>query len=259
MILGLANSIGKIFGTEKRTLSVLCYHGFSKTGNKYSIEPRIFEAQIKKILTHSRVISIEEAISVLAGKQLSGPAIVLTIDDGYADVLNVASIIAKYQIPVTLFVLSDPRNANRSELDHNGRLLSWQELRHLSSLGWTIGCHSATHADFSNLSKKEIKKEIIYAKKMIEEKLETKVKYFAYPKGIFNERIVQLVKKAGYQAAFGIQAGTVTHKSNRWVLPRTIINKTHQISEFPTVYSPTSFAIHRATDRFKLWDKFLTA
>jgi peptidoglycan/xylan/chitin deacetylase (PgdA/CDA1 family) len=237
-------------GLIKLGTVVLCYHGFSKNNeNRYTVDPLEFEKQIVKINKYSKFVNIDHLFEDGGKKHRS--SVLITIDDGYKDIFNIIPIIKKYKIPVVLFVLSDPKHAERSELDHNGELLSFGDIKHLHSLGFTIGCHSATHADFKSLNKKQLEHEIINAKKTLEEKLGFTIDYFAYPKGVVNKQIIGAVKKAGYKCAFAVLPGCVTPSSNRWILPRTIIDTTYKSSDFPAVYSPTAFFIRNMLNRFR--------
>ncbi len=248
--------IGRLIGLNKNMVSILCYHGISENSEKYSLSKKSFEKQIEKISKHAEFISMEEAVGVLNGAKIKGPAVLLTFDDGFANLMEIAPLIRKYDIKPAIFILSDPESANKTELNNDEKLLTVEEIIALHKNGWTIGCHSATHADFSILNQDEAKKQIIGSKLRIENKLGIKIDYFAYPKGIFNENTINIVKEGGYKAAFSALPGCITEKSNRWILPRTVIDSSHHIDEFPTVYSQTNFFIRKITDRFKIWDRF---
>lgn len=253
--LGLFYQFGKIFGINKNAVSVLCYHSISGADNKFAINIEFFEKQMGKISKHARFASLDEIMGILDGKKNAAPAVAITFDDGYKDIMKILPVAKKYKIPIAVFAVSDYNKINRKELDNNIELLDCADLKLLHFEGWTIGCHSATHANFKNLNEEKIKKEIINSKKTLEINLGFKIEYFAYPKGVFDGRIIGAAKSAGYKAAFSVLPGCVNSKSNRWVLPRTIIEKNHKASEFPAVYSPTSFLIRRLADKLNLWDR----
>jgi peptidoglycan/xylan/chitin deacetylase (PgdA/CDA1 family) len=163
----------------------------------------------------------------------------------------------KYKIPVLLFVLSKPKDANRKQLQNKEKLLSWKEITYLQNNGWTIGSHSATHRSFKNLSTAEIEKEIFMAKKTIERNIKVEVKAFAYPRGVVNAKVINAVKEAGYTYGFGIDANNVTRLTNGYDIPRTILDKTHTTNELPAAFTTTWLQIRRITNRFGLWEKLL--
>ena len=69
-----------------------------------------FEKRIKYILKHYKIITLEEAVTILKSKKSRGGynGIVLTFDDGYASLYNsVFPILKKYKIPATIFLATD--------------------------------------------------------------------------------------------------------------------------------------------------------
>lgn len=226
---------------DSRTMSILCYHSISSDHGRYSIPLSDFHNHIKILQNNGRFISIDDAL--YSGSHTAHPRYVLTFDDGYKDVLQVLPFTKKYGIPVALFVMSDSKNVNRKELDHSGRLLSAEDIRKLYKEGWTIGCHSATHADFSTLSEKELYREIAAAKTMLEKQLGAPVRYFAYPKGVYSERVMQAVKKAGYKAAFAAFPGVIGRKTDMFAYPRIVIDKSYLPNDLPGRVSFLTVAI----------------
>lgn len=239
---------------SKNVVSVLCYHSISNSPNRFSVSKRAFESEIKKISTHSIFISPDKIMEGNSRKH----AVVITFDDGYKDLLEVIPLVKKYNIHPIAFILSHPEKANRKELGNTNTFLTTDEIKRLYREGFQIGSHSATHTNLTTLSNEQLEFEIIQSKKTLEKKLGIPVKYFAYPKGYYNAKVIAVVKKAGYTAAFSIDPGCISSESDRWTLPRTIIDKTHTLSEFPAVYYPSAFWIRKMTNRFNLWERFLT-
>lgn len=256
-LFNLFYKMGNFVGLNKNVVSILCYHSFSNNPDRYSINLETFARQMQKIAHYASFVSLDDIVESLKGKKLKTPAIALTIDDGFTDVTKILPVTKKYRIPVTLFVLAETKNADREQLQNKHKLLNSQELKHLISQGWTIGCHSATHTDFYSLNKNGFKREVIDAKRMLEKNLGVQVKYFSYPKGVFDEEVVRAVQQAGYEAAFVVSPNCVNRGSNKWLLPRVVVDKTHAIGEFPALYSETTFFLRRITQPLKLWNIFL--
>ncbi len=239
---------------DRNYKSILCFHSISNSNDRYSISKDIFEKEIIKIAKNSKFISLEQALSQ---EKLSSSSVAITFDDGYRDILTILPILKKHNIKATAFVVSNPQKVSRDELKNENALLSLDEIKQLLEHKIEIGCHSATHNDLTILTKRELEKEILQSKKVLEKKLGVEVKYFAYPRGKYNNNVIQTVKRAGYKAAFSIDSGNISPSSNKWILPRTIIDKTHKLSEFPSVYAPSTMFIRRLTNNFGLWEKFL--
>ena len=66
----------------------------------------------------------------------------------------------------------------------------------------TIGSHSCSHPFLSKCDDLKIKNELNDSKIFLENLIKRKVKYFAYPYGNYNQKVMKYVKEAGYDAAF---------------------------------------------------------
>jgi peptidoglycan/xylan/chitin deacetylase (PgdA/CDA1 family) len=245
ILLKITYYLGLIAGINKGYISAICYHSISGARNNYAISVKNFEKQILKLKSEAKFVSVPHALRNL-NKKPKYRVVILTVDDGYKDVKDIIPITEKLNIPVTLFVLSDPKNANRSELDNKLELLTTAEIRKLHSLGWTIGCHSATHPNLTGISQNKLIIEIVEAKKALEKRLGFNVDYFAYPKGEFNEMVIDLARKAGYKAAFSVLPGNLNENSNLFALPRTVIKKNINPSDLSLLLSPTTFLLQKA-------------
>lgn len=89
-------------------------------------------------------------------------------------------------------------------------VLSWEDLREMSAQGVTIGAHSVHHTCLPEMEPSECTWEIRESKRMLQEKLGTEVRYFAYPYGLVGsqpETLTKIVADAGYSNAFTLNAG----------------------------------------------------
>jgi peptidoglycan/xylan/chitin deacetylase (PgdA/CDA1 family) len=249
--------LGKIFNIDASITSILCYHSISNDHNRFAVGLEAFERQMEKIAEHGTFVSLDEIMASREGAYLPRPSIAITIDDGYYDVMSILPVTRRLGIPITIFVLSDPARAEKKALGSESRLLSWEEIKYLRKEGWMIGCHSATHPNFFETTERVLRQEIIDAKQKMESVLGEEVKYFAYPGGRFEERSIRIVQEAGFKAGFSIREGCATYSENQWIFPRTIIDKTHTISEFPAVYTPVTFFLRKWTDPLRFWNIFL--
>jgi peptidoglycan/xylan/chitin deacetylase (PgdA/CDA1 family) len=149
---------------------------------------------------------------------------------------KIAPLLAKENIPAAAFVLSDLSRANRSELENYKKLMSMQQIKLLQQIGWTIGSHSATHANLTDKNV-DLEKEVLLSKKQLERELAIPISYFAYPKGIYNKIVVQQAKKAGYSAAFSFQTGFISNKTDLFTIPRIPIDHTHTMEQFEAFFT----------------------
>jgi peptidoglycan/xylan/chitin deacetylase (PgdA/CDA1 family)/glycosyltransferase involved in cell wall biosynthesis len=99
-----------------------------------------------------------------------------------------------------------------------------EELRHLHARGFAIGAHSISHPILTKCSDDEAYREIAESREMLEGIVGAPVKLFAYPNGIpgkdFGSEHVEMVRKAGYSAAFSTHSGVATRDTSRFQIPR---------------------------------------
>lgn len=70
-----------------------------------SVSPDFFKQQLEFLKSRFKLISLSEAVSMLANGTISGKYAVLTFDDGYRDNYDYAyPLLKKYDVPATIFV-----------------------------------------------------------------------------------------------------------------------------------------------------------
>jgi peptidoglycan/xylan/chitin deacetylase (PgdA/CDA1 family) len=88
---------------------ILSYHRVGVEGVPvYStLEPRIFEAQMRYLRRHYRVLSLADLLCEIDRPTSTVPAVVVTFDDGYRDLFEYAfPVLRKYEIPATVFAIA---------------------------------------------------------------------------------------------------------------------------------------------------------
>ena len=89
-------------------------------------------------------------------------------------------------------------------------MLSWEEVKIMHESGISFGSHTVTHPILSKLSVDRAREEIQESKAVIDQKLRTPIRTFAYPNGRkddFNESTKRLLKEAGYVCALTTKFG----------------------------------------------------
>lgn len=234
------------FDSRKTRITVFCYHSISDDGWRFSVRADEFKKQINYLLQTQIPIKASELSAYISSeKRVEKNMFVLTFDDGYADILSVKDFLREKGITPTMFLIADSKNANRAELETERPLLAREQIQELANTGWEIGSHSQTHADFSKLTATDINREISGSKNMLERELGIKIKYFAYPKGYYNDEITSEAKRAGYDLAFPVDDGYVTEKTNRFAIPRVGVDGTHTFRQFELIYTPAAMFVRR--------------
>lgn len=146
----------------------------------------------------------------------SGSLIALTIDGGYGDFYTeLFPLLKELKLKATLYVISD-------FLDRSGYLTTDQLVEISNSDLVEIGSLTATHPDLRKVEKDRLEAEVLGSKQKLESLIGRPVKAFAYPYGRSDSEITRAVKQAGYQTAVSQQAGSISKKSDPFLLPRII-------------------------------------
>ena len=86
-------------------------------------------------------------------------------------------------------------------------VLNWDELRGLSREGVTLAAHSQTHPILPRLSSEDIWREITGSQEDLQREIGQTLPIFCYPSGAHDDRVVTLVKEAGFAMAFATENG----------------------------------------------------
>ncbi len=103
-------------------------------------------------------------------------------------------------------------------------MLNWEECTKLSNNSLiTIGSHGSNHCPLTVYNSEEsLYKEVNKSKSVLEKRLKTNISFFSYPYGVYNSKIVQMVERAGYTAAFSTKESLIfsQDKNELFDLPR---------------------------------------
>ncbi len=171
----------------------------------------------KKIVAILIALLVVSSYGVLnaAGVTTRG-AVSITFDDGWKNnYTNAFSVIKKYNIPVYIFLVSDFINSKY--------FLSWDQIFEMKKSGLIFfGNHTKNHLSLTTLGDDEIKSQILDANKEFETKLGN-VEYFSYPNGHFDNRVVKIIKDAGFKYGFTIIEGINDRDSNPFLLKKFLL------------------------------------
>jgi GT2 family glycosyltransferase/peptidoglycan/xylan/chitin deacetylase (PgdA/CDA1 family) len=225
-----------------RGTPILLYHAFGRAGEsagRFVVSAHGFARQMAWLRRRGyRVISLHELLECREqGRLPPERAVVITIDDGYADFAEFAyGALRRNQFPATLFVVSGAVGRS-NEWDHDGALagralLSWDALEALAGDGVSYGAHSRTHRALAALGQTDVRDEVASSRAELEERLGVPITVFAYPYGAADETCLDFVKAAGFRAACGIHPGRNGPGTPAYALCRTEIYGTDSLMRF---------------------------
>jgi peptidoglycan/xylan/chitin deacetylase (PgdA/CDA1 family) len=88
--------------------AILCYHRVGTEGIPFfsRLDPSVFEAQMRYLKKHYRVVSLGQLCKELRDSTPVEPTLAITFDDGYRDLYSYAlPVLRKYQIPATVYLI----------------------------------------------------------------------------------------------------------------------------------------------------------
>ncbi|MEH6569512.1 MAG: polysaccharide deacetylase family protein [Halioglobus sp.] len=222
-----------------RVLPILCYHQYTNntvTQNQLEITADAFEKQMLYLLANDfRILSFAEAEQIIRqGQPIPEQAVVITIDDGYRSIYDVAwPILKKHGIKATLFIYTD--------FIGGGKALNWSQIQEMKNSGLIeIESHGKSHASLSRLPEDEnmanyqarIESEIKGSNAAFKKHLGAPARYISYPYGNTSTTASDILKNTGYALAATVTRGENTTYSDPFYLHRTMIYADHDLDRF---------------------------
>ena len=160
---------------------VLLYHRIGEGRREIDLPADLFEEHLRILTRKDRVLSLDAAITDEEG------GVVLTVDDGYRDFdEHVLPLLERYQVPALLY-LATGLVAEKDE-DADPDALTWPMLERAVATGLvTVGAHTHNHANLADASEEEARIEMRMSKQLVEQRLGTVCRHFAYPWGVASD------------------------------------------------------------------------
>lgn len=184
---------------DRYVVPILTYHNVTEQRGIYSlnnVSPKSFAWQMKFLSKHHYdVVSFDDYIQAeKKGLAFRKNTVVIHFDDGYEDNYTQAfPVLKEHRFPASIFLVSDSIG-----LAH---FLNWDQVKEMEKHGIEFGAHTRRHAYLPEVSHDVAVDEIAGSKKVIEDHLGHKIKYFVYPSGGFTDEVKGIVANAGFEAA----------------------------------------------------------
>lgn len=233
---------------RKSSLIIFCLHDIGSSSFRFCQDPIILDKQLSLVTKRFKVITLSDLyhnFDTITSDKTS--KCIITFDDGYTGVYVHREILRKYNIKPTVFFLT----GNQKSFPHDMQTFSYctkKEIESIKNLGWDIGSHGVSHKDHRLLTDDSVNLEITQSKKYLES-VTQKCYFYAYPHGKYTDKIVDMVKDAGYKLALSMDDEDITSKSNTYKLSRVGIDKTHGIEEILWASTPSAIMFRRLVKR----------
>jgi len=206
---------------------ILTYHSLDASGSVVSTAPDVFAAQVRTLQARGlRAVALGEVLEAWErGCAVAAGTVVLTFDDGFASVREVAApLLLAAGFRATVFVVAG-RLGLRNDWPTQGRgipirpLLSAPEVREMAAAGFEIGAHGLTHRPLDTLDARALEEETAGARRRLEDVVGRAVRVFAYPEGRA-DAAARAQAALHYRAACSTELRTARAADDRAWLPR---------------------------------------
>jgi peptidoglycan/xylan/chitin deacetylase (PgdA/CDA1 family) len=126
--------------------------------------------------------------------QLNSCKINISFDDGHlSDYHLVLPILKQLELPAIFFVIG---NSIQNNLEKR------TQTKLIYDEGFLIGSHGYNHVDLRKLDDKRLEYELKFSKELTEEIIQAKIDSFSLPMGLYNKRVIEKIKSAGYKKIY---------------------------------------------------------
>jgi peptidoglycan/xylan/chitin deacetylase (PgdA/CDA1 family) len=208
----------------KPDVPILAYHSVGGTVSDYVVPITAFQQQLDWLATQGfRTVSLHELAESREGRAiLPRRAIVLTFDDGKADALDVVlPELRKRGMRATFFIVTG--------FVGKPGYLTWEGVRALADAGMEIGSHTVDHARLTELTPEQVRQELTQSRRELEERLNRRIEFLAYPFNAVRPEIERAAGEAGYRIAV---AGPVHGTADPLVLARIPVKSDVSLERF---------------------------
>jgi len=203
---------------------VLAYHKISRQWELSftMMYPRAFTAQMQHLAKKGyKGCSLKEYLAKPEENRF-----VLTFDDAYESVYHYAApVLEKLGFHATLFVLNAYIGKDNvwdfRPGDTHSRHMSAAQLLELQEKDWEIASHGERHRVLTGMKDDELKYELEHSKASLEALTGREIPTFCFPFGVYNRRVVDAARQAGYRNLVGF-----TGASRYGVIPRSVVYRT---------------------------------
>lgn len=219
----------------KNEAIVLMYHRIAEWKNDMNTTPENFSSQMSYLKNNNfNVISSSVLVEAIKNKkQLPPKSIVITFDDGWATQKTAMKILSSYHYPATFALVTE------YQVYRNKTYLQKADLDEFKGQNFTYVNHSRTHFTKDYLGNPE--KDVLQSKADMIKLTGDFIPIYVYPYGKKSKKLVSVLQKDGYEAAFGVNGQPVNvDNANIFNINRFLMNDSVSIEQFAKIVNKVS-------------------
>lgn len=210
-----------------KKISVLMYHSIGYTNDFFNVTPEQFSWQMSYLKKNNyNVIGCQELYSIIKGGiKPRRKTVVITFDDGYLDNFTHAfPILQKFGFSSLIFIITGLIGKKRKTSASEVSMLGWREIEIMNQKGIDFQPHTVNHIKMAQASTELLDSELVESKLVLEEKLNKKCIFFAYPYGDYNSAAISAVIKNGFIMSFTVKSGRIGQNDALFEVKRNSID-----------------------------------
>ncbi len=240
-------------GRQNITMPILTYHYVHPPpsiysdlmGYKLSVSPGDFSAQMDWLAANRfHPVDFNDVRAYFAGQRpLPAKPVVITFDDGYADLYTTAyPILHAHGFKAVAYIVSS--------FVGQSRYVTAAQVVEMDRHGIQIASHTVDHANIGgNASFYTALHQLTDSKRWLENLLDHPVVDFAYPSGKFNATSIAALKQAGYDTAVTEMFSVDHSRADRYTWTRVRVGGGESLSDFAgSLGTPMPFTVVTALD-----------
>lgn len=212
-------------------VAVLGYHSFTdkESTNDMIVSEKDFIKQMEFIKNNNmKTLTLDDMDCYMNKKcKIKRNSILITMDDGYLDNYRVAfPILKKYGLNAVVFLIGI--NTEKDAEGFFNKEFIEKTKKEYPNIEFASHGYNLHDIDTSNFSYDDYMKDFKLQEKIL------KTKYFAYPFGKSNKKMIKVLKDNNYKLAFdfGPKFKKASNKDNKYEIPRLSINGSMPLWKF---------------------------
>lgn len=222
----------------KAPIPVLLYHAVMDDPPawiaEFTVAPRQFTAQLDAVVAAGRTPVPVSALAaaLTGGAPLPPRPVVLTFDDGFADLPGpTAEALAERALPATAYLTTGAITPGRVCLLPPAPMMTLAQAPSLERLGVEIGAHTVTHPQLDTLRAPQLDGELRESKAALEDVLGHEVAHLAYPHGYNSRAVREAARRAGYASAVAVRHALSSGTDEPYRIARLILRRGHTVAD----------------------------